>query len=246
MARINQITYRAAYNSLALSTLGACPVWDAALKRFLATNCLQHADIEHGALSQASEQAAFERMRLESLYGSKWRGDPRAKPAVARLNEAYAAADNAWTEKFAEPYFQAVRDLVLVPAPTIAAAVFKADLIYAEEAWNDTGFEADCMQILQDDFARLTAIPDRSEWDRLVTRYEAVEAIRPEDTTDAIIDESGDLIEQIMAMPAPDASAVRWKLDHVLHTRDGACNDSYAASFLKQTIADYRHFLREA
>lgn len=241
MASIDQITMRAAYNSLALSTLGACPIWDAAAKCFLAANCLQLADLDHGALAQASERSAQERIRLESLHGRNWREDPRARQATGRLVEAERAADDAWHKQFTEPFWKAIRDLVLVPAPTIAAAVFKADLIHAEEAWNDSAFEADCMQILQNDFARLTAMPDCSEWERLISRFEAVEA---GETTDAMIDLAGDLIGQIMAMPAPHAAAVRWKLDYVLAEKGGP--SAYTPDFVEQLVADYRRFLGES
>jgi hypothetical protein len=243
MASIDQITLRAAYNSLAVATLGSNPAWDAALTNFMATNCLQNADLDHGALSRANEQSALERMRLESLYGRNWRDDPRAKQANARLIEADRVADDAYHKQFTEPFWQAIRDLVLVPAPTIAAAVFKADLIHAEEAWNDSALDADCMQIIVDDFARLTVPSDaRQRWDGLIKRYEAVEA--DDSTTDENIDLAGDLIIEIMATPAPHVGAVRWKLDHILAEKDGPA--AYSPDFVEQLIVDYRRFLGEA
>lgn len=129
---------------------------------------------------------------------------------------------------------------MLVPAPTIAAAVFKADLIHAEDAWNDSTFDADCMQILTDDFARLTSKPQaREQWDELIVRLEAVEEEQP--ATENNVSEAGDLIGEIMAMPAPDAAAVRWKLDYILAESGGPA--SYSADFVEQLIADYRRFL---
>jgi hypothetical protein len=243
MASIDQITLRAAYNSLALATLGACPVWDAATRRFLAANCLQQADLDYGALAKANEAGAYERMRLEGLYGKNWRDDLRARQAARSLAEADKAAEDEWHETFTKPYWQAIRDLVLVPAPTVSAAVFKADLIHAEEAWNDSGFAADCMQIITDDFARLTAPSEaRQLWDELINRYEAAEADNT--ATDENIDLAGDLIIEIMAMPAPDAHAVCWKLDHILAEPGGPA--SYTADYVEQLVADYRRFLGEA
>jgi hypothetical protein len=80
----------------------------------------------------------------------------------------------------------------------------------------------------------------RQIWDALIERFETIEA--DPDVTEENINEAGDLVCRIMAMPAPDADAVRWKLDWLL--ADGKeYTDSYANSYVAQTIADYRHFL---
>lgn len=83
---------------------------------------------------------------------------------------------------------------------------------------------------------------DADRFRSLVCRFEAIEAGK--ECTEATINEAGDLIGKIMAMPAPDAPAARWKLDYILDTSRGS-NDSYSADYLEQMIADYRRFLRE-
>lgn len=83
---------------------------------------------------------------------------------------------------------------------------------------------------------------DAERFHSLVARLEAVEA--SEECSEASINEAGDLTRRIMAMPAPDAAAVRWKLDYILDTTGGS-NAPYAADFLEQLFADYRRFLGE-
>lgn len=156
MANIDVITKRAAIHSAALATLGADSTWDKALKAYLRADALQHADGEFGALDAASEKFRRFGWSLESKYGSDWSNIPKAKaehqPAFADMQ----AAENRWAEAYCKPFWRATRELALTPAPTIAAAMFKASMMEQEDLSNDSEFPADCMQILQADFDRLT------------------------------------------------------------------------------------------
>jgi hypothetical protein len=62
---------------------------------------------------------------------------------------------------------------------------------------------------------------DARRWDELVSRFEAVEAV-PSDSLpdnvdpDALGNLAADLVGEIMTTPAPNANALRWKLDYIL------------------------------
>jgi hypothetical protein len=104
--------------------------------------------------------------------------------------------------------------------------------------YEDSEWGADRVRAIAEDARRLAA-PQES-WNALVSRFAALEAEKP--ITDENIDEAGELIGKIMAMPAPDANAARWKLDYILDTTGGS-NASYSADYLEQMFADYRRFL---
>jgi hypothetical protein len=87
---------------------------------------------------------------------------------------------------------------------------------------------------------------DAKRWDELVSRWQAVEAVPSASLPDgvdpdALINLAGDLIGEIMAMPAPHADAVKWKLDWIVGTPNGS--ESYEADYVAQLVADYRRFL---
>lgn len=155
MASIDTITRRLATHQAALATAGIDPAWDCALQAYLRADALQHADLQFGARSEASETLMRRRWSLEGKYGKAWHQHPDAQ---ADRNEIFAldqAADKQWTRAFCAPFWRASRELALTPAPTMAAALFKAAIMEADELSNDTDFPADCMEVLQADFRRL-------------------------------------------------------------------------------------------
>lgn len=155
MANIDSITQCATLHSAALATLGSDPTWDKALKAYLRADALQRADSEFGALDKAS--AAFRRSRwaLEDMYGPNWSGVPKATAEHQPAFAAMQAAEDRWAQTFCQVLWRTSRELALTPAPTIAAAMFKATLIEIEDLSNDCDFPADPMEVLQADFARL-------------------------------------------------------------------------------------------
>lgn len=56
---------------------------------------------------------------------------------------------------FYRPFWESQRELARYPAPTLAAALFKAAMIAAEDVWNDSDMTEDCAKLLHADFARL-------------------------------------------------------------------------------------------
>ena len=53
---------------------------------------------------------------------------------------------------------------------------------------------------------------------------------------------AGDLVAQLLAMPAPDKVALQWKLDWFLADQGGT-TASYATGYVAQAVADYRRIL---
>ncbi|MEO6093433.1 MAG: hypothetical protein ABIT04_01670 [Novosphingobium sp.] len=96
---------------------------------------------------------------------------------------------------------------------------------------------------LRADSARDNTAPEKHVWNELVRRFEENERIQSadDDEGEALIDLAGALIGQIMAMPAPDEDAVRWKLDQIVGGPTGS--EPYTADYVAQLVADYRRFL---
>lgn len=158
MADREHMTHRLAMHAAALASLGACPVWDAAVHAYLAADALQHADLEYGDSGRTQERHFRERLALESKYGPAWRKHPEAEAERKRIFREGEESTDRWTERYCQPLWAAARSVASTPAPSMAAASFKAALIEAEEVWNDRDFNKDPMQILQADFDRLTDV----------------------------------------------------------------------------------------
>lgn len=150
-------TYKLALTNQALSTMGVDAEWDARITAFLSTMHLMHADEEFGAKGKADEAASKVAIKLESRFGKGWEDNPGASEEVRLLSISVKAAEDAHHQTFVAPYWAAMRRIALTPAPTLTAACFKQFIIQSDEIWNDSDMEADCMQIVVDDFARLAS-----------------------------------------------------------------------------------------
>jgi hypothetical protein len=131
--------------------------------------------------------------------------------------------------------------LIAAPSSTVADLATKLETMLVE--YQDSEWDEDRVRLIAADARRLAKTPEQTAWWALVDRLAAVEASQP--VSQESIDEAGDLIGQIMTTPAPDAAAVRWKLDYILDTSGGS-SASYAADYLQQLVADYRRALGEA
>lgn len=154
MNEIHYFTLRAATTTRALSTMGECPRWDRAVSDYLRLDALYRADAAFGATSQAEEAHTLEGMAIEGQYGREWRAIPEA---MARHNAAQAAlrsAEDKQVGAFAKPLWAAQRTLALTPAPSLNAALFKAEAIESEDIWNDNEFRADAFELVAVELAR--------------------------------------------------------------------------------------------
>lgn len=91
------------------------------------------------------------------------------------------------------------------------------------------------------------ASPAQLQWDAAMAEYSAALAATEADPDD---DDAGfafvDAEARLLNLPAPDNAALRWKLDRVLEAHPETGLKPWAASHLRQTIADYRRLLGDA
>ena len=210
MANLASSAQRATFATFANSTLGACPRWDAALTEYVQAEALMHACAEYGPLAHADDKHGLAIYEAQATYGKRWEEEPVAKSRVDALFDEQQEQNDLWVAEYVDRCDKAAAALAFVPAPTIAAATFKAWLIDSYELWNTTDIDDDCMQIVRDDFDRFTGDTSRHrEWADMLERFNVLN----DAGSDAELDEAGDLLRKIMASPAPDAAAAQWKLD---------------------------------
>ena len=147
-------THRAATTTRALSTLGDCATWDAAVQTFLRCRALSTSSEQFGPYAKAVEAFNVAKIAVEDKFGRNWRDNAEAKAIMALASTALDTAQTAQDENYYSPLWEAERKLVHTAPPTLNAALFKAELIDAEEVWNDTELGADAFEIVAQDLAR--------------------------------------------------------------------------------------------
>lgn len=147
------------FDAQGLATMGVCPTWDRAVHNFVAADVLARAHEEFGplTLNRVDEDLERERVALEARYGEHWRNHPDGKPVWKRLVQAGEASDSEFFKQFYAPFYAAQCQLARTPAPTLAAALFKAAVIEAHDVWNDPDLEESCIDLIQADLARLAS-----------------------------------------------------------------------------------------
>lgn len=177
MANIANSAQSCAFQTLALSTMGVDSIWDTRLTAYLAAMALQQADCEYGDYDKAHEEAARADFSASANFGPDWRRNPRALATVEQARKSAAEASDRWVERYCEPFWQAGRDLAMTPAPTIAAAMFKAELIKIDEIWNDSQTDRDCVEIIAEDMARLTTLQPSSD-EAVISAFQRIQQER--------------------------------------------------------------------
>jgi hypothetical protein len=216
--------HNCAFQTLALSTLGSDSVWDARLTAYLSAQALQRAETDFGKLSEATDINEREIDRAREIHGADWRSSPEACARVEVARIAANAAFEKWSSDLCEPYWQATRELVLTPAPTLAAALLKAQVIRLDEAWNDREIERDCVGIIAEDMARFTVSAPSSDgailqaWEWRQVAY-AQRDVLPDGADDTaywkIIDNAEKTIrEHVASTPQGAAIQLRIALSH--------------------------------
>ncbi|MBX9620306.1 MAG: hypothetical protein A4S12_07585 [Proteobacteria bacterium SG_bin5] len=84
-----------------------------------------------------------------------------------------------------------------------------------------------------------------ADWDEMLARYQAIEAIPINESTDESIDEAGDLNSKLMKTPAPTPAALLWKLRELLGGSGGAAS-SWPSEFMAPVLADCERYLSGA
>ncbi|WP_428331938.1 hypothetical protein [Novosphingobium sp.] len=159
MTSPKDIAIRSVFVTQALGTMGVDPAWDAGLTAYLTCHARMVAQEEFGKswyLNQNMNQIGL--VKFGAAYLKERHDDSELNAARA----SYEAEQERINEAYYEPLWDASRKLALIPAPTIAAAIFKVMLIDLEELGNDSAMTVDCAEVVERDFARLMATPEKS------------------------------------------------------------------------------------
>ncbi|HQS71101.1 MAG: hypothetical protein B7Y36_11145 [Novosphingobium sp. 28-62-57] len=157
-AATNATTHRLALHAAALATLGTCPTWDKAVTEYLARAALATADEAFGTSWQKRYDLEMAEHALASEHGKHWRDRPDLAPRARELARADDAIADERAAVFQNPTEEAAHELVRIPAPTIAAALLKVELIDRHQLWDDVRFETDGLAIVHADIARISGI----------------------------------------------------------------------------------------
>jgi hypothetical protein len=153
---------RGAFTMQALATMGVDPEWDRKLSAYLRAEALQFADEKWGVYSEANDAYSRELTVLEQRHGQSPR-TPQIKALFASANSDLERAYEAWATQYFRPFLQAAWDLAACPSPSLAAALFKVELIHRDEIWNDSDFEGDAMAIVATEMSDLARVGGRSK-----------------------------------------------------------------------------------
>lgn len=163
--------YKLLLTAQASATMGTDPRWDSAVSEFLRTFALWQADEHYGAYAKADEAWSIAKFDLEHRFGAHWERAPAAQAGVESHKAALRAAEDTHHTRFVAPYWKALRDLAMTPAPTVTAACLKQSLMQIEEIWNDSLMTASCFDLLEADFARLANPSESDRWAQALALY---------------------------------------------------------------------------
>lgn len=140
--------------ALGLATMGASPAWDIAVTELLVWMARTRANERIGAMLDAEETFRLARHAIKAEHGYRWSDDRAARGKWTAAALTHTAAFDEHVERFYGPLWAAQRALVATPAPTLAAALFKARIAEQGEVWNDNEFTGDCPAIVDADLAK--------------------------------------------------------------------------------------------
>lgn len=129
--------------------------WDSRFADWLALDALARADIDFGPYAEACRHNDDTKRRLEHDHGLNFKACPKASAEWEVEWRKMLAAEDDRQDRYLAPMWRAARALALTPAPNLAAALYKVEVIKREELDNNGGFEVDPFQIVRDDIARL-------------------------------------------------------------------------------------------
>lgn len=146
----------AQFNAQGLATMGVDPQWDRAVHNLVSADVLARAHEHFGPLELKRNEGQLQAMEAEHRLGKNWREHPEGKPFWETLCDEGTVNDQQMTELYYNALWEAQRQLALTPAPTLAAALFKAAVIEMNDVWNDSQIDADCIELIEADLARLS------------------------------------------------------------------------------------------
>ena len=118
---------------------------------------LRDADREFGAHREASRVWDEASQSAEERFGTlaTARQRPEEKQTLATAWDALSAAETAWYSDYVHPADVAAAELVMTPAPDLAAVLLKARVVKEHELDNYVGLSSEPMSIILADVQRL-------------------------------------------------------------------------------------------
>lgn len=129
--------------------------WDQLFTIWLRRQALSRAAERLGPIYSASEEVGICECLLEGRFGKGWRGAPEANAEIAPLYDKLLATEEALARDYFDPVTYAAVDLAMHPAPNLAAALFKIEMIQREELRNYEPMPRSPWEIVLEDMARL-------------------------------------------------------------------------------------------
>lgn len=131
------------------------PEWNAKLATYLRCQAIARANEKFGPMGIAYKAYSEKEYHLEGEYGKAWRGCAEAKLAITPLSDAVDVEEERIATIHYAPLNDAAVALTLHPAPDLAAAIFKIELIEHEELDNYLPMPHDPWEIVAEDMARM-------------------------------------------------------------------------------------------
>lgn len=154
MSAADDVALHDALIAQGLATMGASPAWDRVTATLLVWMARTRTDEKFGANHRSEQTFKTARAALKAEYGSEWRTNAAARRKFDVANIIKNGAFDAHTARFYQPLWAAQRALVETPAPSLAAALFKARIAEDGEVWNDVNFHGDCAAVVDTELAK--------------------------------------------------------------------------------------------
>ena len=145
--------YQAASNPMLAQTGNAA--WDKAFADYVCFDALQDADHTFGGYAAALEDHTLTKVRLIERFGKAYSATPEAAAEAEAAFEKVSEAERTREAKYLRPYWKSAIALAMTPAPNLAAAIFKVQLVKREQLERDGDMPRDPMEIVNEDMARL-------------------------------------------------------------------------------------------
>ena len=128
--------------------------WDKCMAEYLRTRALVLAVYEYGPMAAIQEEIDNLRANLSAQVGKDFASQPEAEAAWEPVQERRRTLDDQAMAKYVTPHWKAQRALTMCPAPDLAAALFKADMVAVDELKHDGGLPGDAFDYVAADLER--------------------------------------------------------------------------------------------
>lgn len=131
--------------------------WNRRFADWLRLNALSRANIRFGPMGKATDEYDRALYDVEQKYGRNWLANDAARAEIEPESDRVDAEEEAIAKDYFDPMEVAAITLAIHPAPNIAAALFKIELIKREELYATRDLPRDAWDIVTEDMARLAA-----------------------------------------------------------------------------------------